>query len=336
MATVQLADVIEPQVFMDYETNDSPERTAFYESGVVTQNAMLNNKANTGGKVVDLPFWNDLDATDEPNLSSDNPASSATPGKITAGDQIARIAYLNNGWSASDLAGEIAGSDPMARIRARTDTYWRRQWQRRLVQSAMGILADNVANDSGDMVHNIATDAVGSPAAAEKFSRTAFTAAAFTLGDAFENTGVLAVHSVIYQTMVENEDITFIPDSQGNLTIPTYLGRRVVVDDGMPAVAGTNRITYTSVLFGEGAFGFGEGMPKVPVAVSRNEEEGDGAGIETLWTRKTYLLHPAGFAFTSSSVSGNSPSLAELATAANWNRVVDRKNVPVAFLQTNG
>lgn len=336
MATVQLADIIEPQVFMDYQTNDSPERTAFYQSGVVTQNALLNQKANTGGKIVDLPFWNDLDQTVEPNLSSDNPASSATPGKITAGEQVARIAYLNNGWSAADLAGEIAGSDPMARIRARTDVYWMRQWQRRLIQTAMGILADNEANDSGDMVHNVATDAVGAPAAAELFSRSNFTAAAFTLGDAFENTGVLAVHSVVYQTMVDNEDITFIQDSNGSMTIPTYLGRRVVIDDGMPAVAGTNRITYTSILFGAGAFGFGEGMPRVPVEVEREAAQGDGAGVETLWTRKTYLLHPAGFKFTSASVAGNSATLAELATAGNWDRVIERKNVPIAFLKTNG
>jgi len=336
MALVQLSDIVEPRVFMDYQSMNTKERTAFWTSGIVVDNPMLVQKANSGGKIVDVPFWKDL-GNNEANISNDNPASVANPLKIGTGDQVARIHYLNQAWSAADLASEIAGSNALGRIRERVDAYWTRQWQRRLVSMLRGIQASNVANNSGDMVRDVSTDAVGAPSAAELFSRSNFTAAAFTLGDAFEDTGVIAVHSVVYKRMVDNDDIDFIADSQGRMVIPTFLGKRIVIDDGLPAIAGTNRIRYTSILFGAGALGHGEGSPLVPVEINREPGQGNGGGVELLYSRMTWLTHPFGFAFTSSSVAGVSPTIAELALAANWSRVVDeRKQVPIAFLVTNG
>lgn len=103
----------------------------------------------------------------------------------------------------------------------------------------------------------------------------------------------------------------------------------------MPAVAGVNRITYTCVLFGSGAVSSANGRVENPSAVDRDEKAGNGGGEETLHSRRSDLIHPLGFSFTSSSVAGQSATLAELEAAANWDRVWDRKNVPLAFLQVN-
>lgn len=340
MATVQLSDIIETTVFQDLPSVNGPEKTAFFQSGVVTQSALLNSIATQPGKLTELPFWKDLDATSAPNLSNDNPASTASAEKIVQGSQVAYKAYLNKGWSASDLASEIAmGARAMNRIRERVDTYWMRQWQRRLIAVSNGILADNVANDSGDMVHNIAANTATSSSV---FTRSNFTSAAFTMGDAYDNLSAIAVHSVVYKRMVDNDDVDFIPDSEGNMTIPTFLGKRVIVDDGLPVdLNGSNDSKYTSVIFGEGAFGYGNGAPTTPVEVEREASQGNGGGIETLWTRKTWILHPFGFKqATSGSGSTAVPasdsfSVAELELAATWDRVVERKNVPIAFLITN-
>ena len=336
MSTVQLADIINVTVFQDLPPVNDPERTAFYESGIVTRTPLFDALASAAGKTAELPFWNDIDPTDEANLSSDNPATIAAAEKITQGEQITRKAFLNKGLSASDLASELAmGPEAMQHIRNRTDTYWTRQWQRRLIASADGVLADNVANDSGDMVHDVASETIAGQTASTKFSRGNFTAAAFTMGDAFENTGAIGVHSAIYKQMVDNDDIDYIPDSQGRMTIPTFMGKRVIIDDGMTVTAGTtDGFKYTTVLFGEGAFGWGEGMPKVPVELEREASQGNGGGIETLWTRKTHIIHPAGFQSTGTP-AGDSFTLAELRLAASWDRVVPRKNVPMAFLVTN-
>ena len=336
MATVQLSDVVIPEVYQSYTAVDNPERTAFFESGVAVRNGMLDAKANEGGDRLNVPFWNDLDPTAEPNLSSDDPNTSATPQKITAGKQIAQMAYLNQVYSSTDLAGEIAGSDPMQRVRNRFGRYWTRQWQRRVIAGLRGVLADNVANDSGDMVNDIAIEDGDNASASNLFSRAAFTKAGFTLGDQFQSTSAISVHSVVYKRMVDNDDIEFIPDSQGQMTIPTFMGRRVIVDDGMTVEdGGTSGKKYYSILFGEGALGYGEGSPKNPVEMDRESLQGNGGGVDIIVERKTWLMHPFGFA-VDATPAGDSFSLSELRAAATWDRVVDRKNVPVAFLVTNG
>jgi len=53
-----------------------------------------------------------------------------------------------------------------------------------------------------------------------------------------------------------------------------------------------------------------------------------------LWVRNTWLLHPFGFEQTGTP-SGISFTQAELATAAVWSRVLDRKLVPLSYLVTN-
>lgn len=336
MATVQLSDIIDVKVFQDLPAVNSPEKSAFFESGVVTRNALLDNIATAAGKTAELPFWKDIDATVAPNLSTDNPATLATPDKIVQGEQIARKAFLNKGLSAADLASELAmGSRAMDQIRARVDAYWLRQWQRRLIASCNGVLADNVANNSGDMVINVAAEATGSQTATTKFNRDTFTDAVYTMGDAADALRAIAVHSSVMKQMVKNDDIVYIPDSLGRLTIPTYMGLRVIVDDGLPVVAGTTSgFKYTSVIFGEGAFGYGDGAPVMPVEVQREANQGNGAGVETLWTRKTWILHPFGYQNTGTPASV-SFSLSELGADAAWSRVVERKNVPISFLITN-
>lgn len=343
----RLANIIDVTVFQDLPPEDLPEKTALFQSGVVTRNPLLDQLANAAGKTAELPFWKDLDPDAEPNYSNDNPADVATPLQIEQDEMIARKAFLNQGWTESDLAAELAmGGNAMRRIRARIDTYWMRRWQRRLVNTAVGVMLSNVANNDGDMVHDVSLQTTVGQTAANMFSRQAMVAAAFTMGDMFDGIGTIVVHSVIAQRMIDNDDIIYIPDSQGNLTIPTFLGKRVVIDDGAPVIAGTTSgFRYVSMLFGQAAFGYGEGTPEVPLEVEREASQGNGGGVETLWSRKTWLIHPLGHKFTSNTVTGPaapktpnniSPTDSNLRLAANWERVYNRKNIPLAFLITNG
>jgi hypothetical protein len=337
MAVVQLADAIIPAVYLSYQTVDDPELTAFFQSGVIVNNPLLDNAFNGGGKTAHVPFWKDIDQNVEPNYSTDDPAVKATPDKIVAGEQIVRTAQMNKGMSAADLVSELAGSDPMIRIRARYSTYWQRQFQRRVLASCLGVLADNIANDGSDMCLDASIADGNNATDAQLFNRGAFVDAAFTLGDAFGKLSAIAVHSIIYKRMVKNEDIDFIKDSTGTVNIPTYMGYVVVVDDGMPVVAGaTSGYVYTSILFGDGSVGLGYGNPRVPVEVFRAPDGGNGGGIEQLWERKSWVIHPFGYKWLEGSVAGFSPTFAELKLAANWRRQIQRKNVPLAFLKTNG
>ena len=335
MALTQLADIIDVTVFQDLPAVNSPEKTAFFQSGVVVRNPLLDGLASADGKIAELPFWKDIDGSIETNYSDDT-ENNATPLKVIQGEQITRKAFVNKGWKESDLASELVmGADALVHVRNRVDTYFQRQWQRRVIAMSNGILADNVANDGGDMVSDIASEDGDNAAATNKWSRGAFTTAIFTLGDAFGGISALAVHSAVYKQMVDADDIDFIPDSNGSLIIPTFMGKTIIVDDGMTVTAGsTSGFKYTTVLYGAGAFGYGEGTAQIPVEIDRKASQGNGGGAGELWVRKTWLLHPFGYQQTGTP-AGVSFTLAELSTAAVWDRVIERKSVPLAYLITN-
>ncbi len=343
MATTRLSDAFIPSIYASYQTNDNPERSLFVTSGVVANTPMLNTIARTGGMFATIPFWNDLDPDSEPNYSNDDPADLAVPEKIGSGSMQCRKAFLNKGYSDMDLVQELAGSSPMARIRSRFDTYWTRQFERRVIGSAVGVMNDNVTNDGGDMVINI-TGAAGDAA---KFGSDAFIDAAFTSGDRANGYRAIAVHSAIEARMLKNDEIVMMPDSAGQLTIPTYKGRVVVSTDNMPILGGSGADTqFLSILFGSGALGFGtedgscfalgEGIPRVAAEVERSAREGNGGGSETLWNRKTWIIHPGGFTWLElgggDAITEFSPTLANLREGKRWNRVVARKHVAMAFI----
>lgn len=326
MAVVQIADVIVPSIFTPYIVADTMQRSALVDSGVAVRNGVIEAQLTAGSDLFSVPFWNDL-GNDQPDIVDDDPTHFSTPKKITSGVQKVRKSFLHQSWSAMNLASELAGSDALARIQNRTSAYWTRVLQSRLIASLSGVLADNIANDSGDMVSDISA---GTGTAAV-FSPGAMIDAAGTLGDAMGGLSAVAMHSAVFKAALKNDLIVSIPDSRGG-TINTYRGLAVIVDDGMPVTAGV----YTTVLFGGGAVGYGVTAPAIAkgTEIENLPSAGNGGGQQVLHSRVNEAIHPAGFTWLEGSVAGESPTLAELALAANWSRVVERKAVPLAFLKS--
>lgn len=312
-----LNDIVIPENLAGYTNEESVELNAFYQSGAVVTSPLLQSKANSGGVQVSIPFWLDISKT-EPNVSDDT-ANEATPLTPTANVQTARISFLNQAWSSMDLATEVAGSNPIQSIRGRLGTYWAEQLQRRAIASIQGIVADSIANHSSDLVKDDSTLA---------FNASGFLAAAQTMGDHKTKLRALVVHSEVQRIMAENDLIQYLPDSQGNLVLPTYKGLQLLMDDEVnQPTAGV----YDCYLVGSGAIGTAAGTPHMPLEVERSALSGNGGGSETLVSRLTPIVHPFGFAWTETNVVNPSPTLAELKDAANWMRVVsNRKSIPFA------
>jgi hypothetical protein len=346
MAVVQLADIVQPEYFSEYFANNSMTSTALFQSGVLTPNALMQAQLSMGGDTLNIPAWNDLASPadpggSDPNISNDDPADLSTPNKITAVNQICRKSYLNNSWAAASFAGQLAGSDPIRRIAERVNAYWDRTYEYRLIKSLIGILLSNVANNDADMTVDISAAAAGNPVTingtdytSPSFTRDALIDAAFTIGDRMSDFRAVAVHSAIFREMSKNNEIEFIRDSDNNILFATYAGLAILQDDSltMPTAG-----VYISVLFGGASVGFAQGDPAdgYGIEVFRTPNAGHGGGVSTLYTRRNSIIHPAGFSFTSASVAGASPSSAELATAANWERVApSRKQIPLCFLVT--
>ncbi|EBH9641896.1 hypothetical protein ONQ20_21780 [Salmonella enterica subsp. enterica serovar Cerro] len=345
MAITTIGDIVtgnEP-VLLSYMTQDPVEKTAFFESGVLTPTPYASEIARGPSNIANIPFWKAIDTSIEPNYSNDVYQDIATPRNVQTGEMMARVAYLNEGFGQADLTVELTSQNPLQSVANRLDNFWQRQAQRRLIATALGLYNDNVAATDAYHTQN---DMVIDVSATLGFDAGAFIDATQTMGDALmgstgEVLGAIAMHSFVYGQARKANLIDFIRDSENNTMFATYQGYRVVVDDSMTVVGTGNDRKFISIIFGNGAIGYGEGSPTNPLEYEREASRGNGGGVETLWTRKTWLLHPLGYSFTSAVITGNgsetiarSASWQDLANATNWNRVVERKHVPIAFLVT--
>ena len=338
MATVQLADIYNPLVFNTAVQEKQVELNRFIQSGVAVVDPQLTAMASIGGNIGELPFYKPL-GTEEPNYSTDNPATLSTPAKITSSKMIYRLAAQNKSWSTMDLARELALEDPMGAITGRIGQYWATNNEKRIIQSVRGLIADNVANDSGDMLFDISAATDTAVTDANRADADAIIDTVQTMGDHGEMLSAIAMHSVVYRRLQKQNLIDFIPDARGEVNIPMYQGKTVIVDDSLSSVTyGTTpaNVYYYTILFGAGEFRLGEGQPTTPSETKRNPDAGNGGGQDIIYSRRSDIIHPLGFQFVSASVAGTSAIQAELATAANWNRVYERKNVSLAVLKSNG
>jgi hypothetical protein len=191
---------------------------------------------------------------------------------------------------------------------------------------AMGVLADNVADDNGDMLVGDGTANIDTPN---------FIDGQQTMGDRMANLNTVAMHSAIYSSLRKQNLIEFVRDADNNTMFRRYGDLAVVVDDALPVDVSTPATpVYTSIMFGPGAFLYGEGNPKTPFEVNRNPDKGNGEGEERVYSRRHVAIHPNGFNYTGNQASGVSATRAQVEDAAAWDRVYDRKRVNMAFLQT--
>lgn len=345
MAITTIGDIVTGNipVLASYMTEDPVEKTAFFQSGILTPTPYAAAIANGPSNKAVLPYWKAIDTSIEPNYSNDVYQDIATPRNVQTGEMNVRVAYLNEGFGQADLTVELTRQDPLKSVAARLDNFWQRQAQRRLIATALGLYNDNVAADDDYHKQN---DMVIDVSSTPGFDAGAFIDATQTMGDALmgnggEVLGAIAMHSFVYAQARKQQLIDFIKDADNNTMFATYQGYRVIVDDSMTVVGTGSSRKFISIIFGNGAIGYGEGSPSNPLEYEREASRGNGGGVETLWTRKTWLLHPFGYSFTSAVITGNgtetvarSASWQDLANASNWNRVVDRKHVPIAFLVT--
>lgn len=334
--TTRISDVVVPEVFNSYMVKNTRQVMAFYGTGVLRPDGDLASKLAGGGRTFNVPFWRDLDDT-ESDTASDDPDSYATPGNVSASKDVALRHVRTRGWSTAHLAAELAGSDPMERIVSRAADYWGRQFDDIAIATARGVFASNAANNGGDMIEDVSSDAATPVGPDELINTENIMAAAQTMGDAKRDLKLIVMHSVVHTRLTQNQLIDFRPDAEGTGWLEYFQGYRIHVSDRVPVIPGTNRVRYHNYLFGANAFGWAEHDVAKPVETKSDPAAGDGMGVETLWTRRQFALHPYGIKWTDAQVSGEFPTNAELRLADNWLRVYpERKMIPMALLITNG
>ena len=313
MAVTKIADVVVPELFTPYVIERTAEKSRILQSGIAVANPKLNELVTAGGVTMQMPFWKDLQGDDEV-LSDETPL---TPHKIGSGKDIAALLMRGNAWGANDLAGALAGDDPMDAIVDLVADYWARKEQKTLLSVLKGVFANAAM---ADHVLDRSTEGIEGGVILDGKQ---------LLGDAADQLQAVMMHSATYTELQKQKAIEYkeVVDPNGNnIQIPTYMGYSVVVDDSMPKEGDV----YTTYLFAKGVIGRGEGTP---VSMVSTETDRDSlAGEDYLINRRAFVLHPFGIKWKGTP-EGVTPSNEELANGENWERVYESKNIGLVAIK---
>lgn len=170
MAVTRLTDVIYGPLFIPTVLQEIATGSAIRQSGIASADAEIQQFANAPGNILQMPYWNDISGAS--NVSSDDPAQTATPNKLTQGQDYARKIRRNNGWSAANLVASIlGGDDPLDIVARRIAAYWIREEETVLTYILNGVFA--AASMSGHILAVASSALVGdSPATDEEVNFT--------------------------------------------------------------------------------------------------------------------------------------------------------------------
>ena len=221
MAETKIADVIQPELFAQYVIDKTTEKNELMYAGVIESNPQLNQLITGGGTIFTMPRWNDLDGESEV-LDDSN---SLTVNKITSYAEYATMMIRGKAWGANELAGALAGDDPMKAIASLVADWWVRDEKKTLMSILKGVFA---SASMADHIKDITTEVT------TKISGEAVLDAKQLMGDASNLLQMIYMHSAVFTELQKQNMIQFIPVAESKITIPTYLGYRVVMDDSAP------------------------------------------------------------------------------------------------------
>lgn len=327
MAAANVQDIIIPQIFLPYTTVRTAELSAFVQSGVVDNDAEFATLAADGGQTANMPYFKDLEGDDEIVGRSGDVAVDG----ITTDKDVSIKCIRQKAFGAHDLAGLLAGADPMTAIANLVAAFWVRKDQQRLLKILEGVFS--IASMAA-LVHAIHHTSGGTATVANYFTGKTFIDAKQLLGDAKEKLSAIAMHSATEASLAKQDLIDTIPDSMGTGTVKMFQGMRVIVDDGLPVATVDSDTVYTTFIFAQGAVAFGESTADMkPVgAVGTWRLEYDRVARQStsnLIMRRKFIQHIRGVKWLSGTMAADSPTNAELATANNWLRVYDTKQLRV-------
>ena len=171
-----------------------------------------------------------------------------------------------------------------------------------------------------------------------------------TAGDAADFQ-TLVMHSVVYNNLRIQNLIDFIPASDGKVNFALYQGKVVIVSDQVPVDTTGAFPVYTTYILGNDVFKFGATLSNgsddaiIGFEQWRDPRMGLGSGLNQIISRSQFALHPVGFSWLDTAVTGSVsssnapiyPNLSDLANDVNWDRKASsRKYIKFAVINSNG
>ena len=223
-------------------------------------------------------------------------------------------------WVEKDFSYDITGGqDFMDNVAKQVADYWQDIDQDTLLAILRGVFA--MTSTKGAEFVKKHTYEVDGPMEATTLN----SATAQACGDHKKKFSMIFMHSVV-STNLENLNLLTAlkyTDKEGvtrDLTLDTWNGKLVIVDDGMPTEQAEDGSTvYTSYVLGEGTINYEDIGAKVPYEMARDPKT--NGGQDTLYTRQRKVFAPFGLSYEKAKQASLSPTDDELADGTNWDLV---------------
>ena len=318
------------------------------------------NNTQTGTVYAVIPYFGRLSGTSQNYDGVNNLTAEKTEtyeqGVFTYGRMM--------GWTEADFSYDVTGGvDFMANVREHINEYWDGQDQDTLLAILEGVFAMGSTGTATIKAANAefvdkhtydvsAPDATATTDEMKVGATTLNTAIQKACGDNKQKFSLVICHSAVATNLENMKLFAYLKytDAQGverDLTMGTWNGRLVIVDDTMPVTVfegdenSEGYTSYTTYILGEGAIGFEPVGAKVPYEMVRDAKT--RGGEDTLISRKRNAVSVAGISYLKAKQATNSPTNAELKNGLNWSLVTDDNNktiphkaIPIARIISRG
>lgn len=308
-------------------------------SGVVHQDSSIMNLIGSQGNVATIPIYKPLNLFEEGMEALNNDGlTDNTPVEISGDKQTCMLIQRMKAFKAKDFTKELTGADPMTNIKGKIQNYYIQVWENELMNIADATLSVSELSD------HVTDLSVTSGTVADKnviSETTMIDAEQAALGDMAGGLGLVIMHSKVFARykklgLVEYGKYTVGNVLRQDIELPTINGKIPLVTDYYTAdttVAGFP--VYKTYLFGEGAF-LSCDKTNYENQYTTNYDPETSAGIDKFYTKQGKVLHPNGLSLAVDNIAKESPTLAELGTAANWSLKFNPKNVKIGLIKSNG
>lgn len=352
-----------PQAFGAY-VNRIPnlKRNELLKSRALQPNTEIRNlfSSQTTTAYGRIPLFGNLDGTP---LNYDGVTDITATSTVTY-EQGVVVVGRAKAWVERDFSEDITGGVKfMDNVAQQVAQYWEEVDQDTLLSILSGIFAmtgtknlEFVNKHTFDITDKEGNDGQGNPLNAVG-PATLNTAMQQACGQNKGKFAIVIMHSAVATNLENLKLFKYMQytDADGitrDLTIGTWNGRVVLIDDSMPieevdAAGEVPAYTkYTTYALGEGAFSYEDIGAKVPYEMARDASK--NGGQDTLYSRQRKVFAPTGISYEKSSQATLSPTNAELANGANWTLVndgnsvganrkyIDHKGIPIARIISRG
>ncbi|MFI3175770.1 MAG: phage coat protein [Bacillota bacterium] len=334
----------------------------------VKQNALAKSKAvganpqarvalsdQTGSLYARVPYFGNIKSSTSQNNDGSTDIETSS---VSSFDQGFVTVSRMDAWTERDFSTSItAGVDFMDNVASQLAEYKFEVKQDIKLAMLEGIFAMDTDGDSirakanKEFIDNHSYDASGEDSDGVVFSTTLNRTIQQAGGDNKNTFKLVIMHSMVATNLENLKLLKFMTytDSLGveqELTLATWNGRVVLIDDNMPVyegnpVDGTGDGTYyTTYVLGENSIVLDPLPEKYPYAMHRDELK--NGGQTTLVTRDRYYVGFNGISFEKPSSLTTSATNDDLRTGKNWcvlnngTEAISHKSVPIARIISKG